>query len=284
MDGEKRFARAFLEAHPDEATQLLERMSPGDVAGFLELLPVAGAVEVMRRMALALGADALERVSQERAIAVLTLLPVDIAAGLLRRMEMDHRHSLVSRLPEESLATLTILLRYPEHTAGAFMDARVLALPQEMTVGEARNRIRRAARQALFYLYVVNREQQLAGVVNLRELMLADGKLPLTEVMQTNVARIPVSSGHAEILAHPAWRNVHALPVVDERDVFLGAIRYGTLRALEDEYASSRQSRSPASLALSLGELYWQSIAQLMHQVEQTMNVPHDSSNGGKKK
>lgn len=282
-DGEKRFARAFLDAHPDEVALLLERMPPGDVAGFLEQIPVAGAVEVTRRMALALAADALERVTEERATAVLTLLPVDIAAGLLRRMEEEHRSNMMARLPEESVATLSILLRYPEHTAGAYMDARVIALPQEMNVGEARNRVRRAARQALFYLYVVNREQQLAGVVNLRELMLADGKQLLSEVMRTNVARIPMGAGHAEILAHPAWRNVHAMPVVDERDVFLGVIRYSTLRALEDEYASSRQSSSPAALALSLGEMYWLGISTLLHQVEQTINQPHESSNGGKK-
>jgi len=277
MDGEKRFARAFLEAHPDEVAVLLERMPPGDVAGFVEQLPVAGAVEVIRRMALALGADVLERLSEERALAVLTLLPVDTTAGLLRRVEPAHRDTMLERLPEETRSTLQILLRYPEHTAGAYMDSRALALPQEMGVGEARARVRRAARQALFYVYVVNREQQLAGVVNLRELMLADGKQALSEVMQTNVARIPVGAGHAEILAHPAWRDVHALPVVDERDVFLGAIRYGTLRALEDEYASWRQSRSPAALALSLGELYWLGVSGLMQQLEPRNHVPEPS-------
>jgi len=282
FDKEKRFARAFLEAHPDQVTLLLERMPPNDVAGFLEQLPVAGAVEVLRRMALAMGADALERIATDRATAILALLPSDSAAGLLRRVEIDRRKAFLAALPDETVATLAVLLRYPEHTAGAYMDTRVLALPQEMTVGEARNRLRRAARQALFYLYVVDREQQLAGVVNLRELMLADGKQPLTEVMRRNVARLPLSADHAEILAHPAWRDVHALPVVDERDVFLGAIRYGTLRVLESEYASARQSRSPAALALSLGELYWLGVSQLLDRL-QAARPPRHSPNGGHK-
>lgn len=284
LDKEKRFARAFLEAHPDEVTLLLERMSPNDVAGFLEQLPVASAVEVLRRMALALGADALERLSTERAIAILSLLPADSAAGLLRRVEIDRRKAFFAALPEETVATLAVLLRYPEHTAGAYMDTRVLALPQEMTVGEARNRLRRAARQALFYIYVVDREEQLTGVVNLRELMLADGKQPLAEVMQRNVARIPIGADHVEILAHPAWRDVHAMPVVDERNVFLGAIRYGTLRVLEAEYASSRQSRSPAALALSLGELYWLGISQLMERMQPAGAHADKSPNGGQEK
>lgn len=281
-DREKRFARAFLEAHPDEVTLLLERMPPNDVAGFLEQLPVASAVQALRRMALALGADALERLSPERAKALLTLLPVDSAAGLLRRVEADRRDSFLAGLPEETVGTLTVLLRYPEHTAGAYMDTRVLALPQQMTVGEARNRLRRAARQALYYVYVVDREQQLVGVVSLRELMLADGKQPLAEVMQRNVARIPISADHAAILAHPAWRDVHAMPVVDERDVFLGAIRYGTLRVLEAEYASARQSRSPAALALSLGELYWLGVGQLLERLQARPAHRH-SPNGGRK-
>jgi predicted transcriptional regulator len=127
----------------------------------------------------------------------------------------------------------------------------------------------------------VDREQQLAGVVNLRELMLADGKQPLADVMQRNVARIPIAADHPEILAHPAWRDVHALPVVDERNVFLGAIRYGTLRALESAYASSRQSKSPAALALSLGELYWLGVSQLLERLQSARPQRQDSPNGG---
>lgn len=281
LDKERRFARAFLDAHPDEVALLLERMPPNDVAGFLEQLPVASAVAVLRRMAIALAADVLERLSTERATAILSLLPPDSAAGLLRRVEIDRRKAFLAALPDDAVATLAVLLRYPEHTAGAYMDTRVLAVPQEMTVGEARNRLRRAARQALFYIYVVDREQQLAGVVNLRELMLADGKQPLSEVMQRNVARIPISADHAEILAHPAWRDVHALPVVDERNVFLGAIRYGTVRALESAYASARSARSPAALALSLGELYWLAVSQLLPRLHAARPRPRSARKGG---
>jgi magnesium transporter len=280
FDKEKRFARAFLEAHPDQVALLLERMPPNDVAGFLEQLPVASAIEVLRRMALALAADVLERLAIERATAILSLLPADSAAGLLRRVEIDRRKAFLAALPDDTVATLAVLLRYPEHTAGAYMDTRVLAVPQEMTVGEARNRLRRAARQALFYIYVVDREQHLAGVVNLRELMLADGKQPLSEVMQRNVARIPLGADHAEILAHPAWRDVHALPVVDERNVFLGAIRYGTVRALESEHAYSRYARSPAALALSLGELYWLGVSQLLPRLQAARPQPHPRKGG----
>jgi magnesium transporter len=254
------------------------------VAGLLEQLPAATAVEMLRRMALALGADALERLTEERAASVLSQLPADSAAGLLRRMQGEHLQTLLARLPEETRSTLLLLLRYPEHTAGAYMDTRALALPQEMTVGEARTRLRRAARHALFYVYVVDREQQLAGVVNLRELLMADGKQPLAEVMRRNVARIPIGAGHAEILAHPAWRDVHAMPVVDERNVFLGAIRYGTLRVLEAEYASSRQSRSPATLALSLGEMYWVGVSRLLHHIQSGREHQPDSPNGRNKK
>ncbi len=275
FDHERRIARAFVEAHPDAAALLLERMPPGDAAAFLEQLPLVTAAEALKRMALALGADAAERLSEERAAAILALLPADSAAGLLRRMESSRQPALLARLPEDVAANVMVLLRYPEQTAGAYMDTRVLALPQEMTVGEARARLRRAARQALFYIYVVDREQQLAGVVNLRELMLADSKLPLADVMYRNVSRIPAGADHAEILAHPAWRDVHALPVVDERNVFLGAIRYRTLRILEAEYASRRQSQSPAVLAISLGELYWLGIARLLQRLQPGGNHEH---------
>ena len=73
------------------------------------------------------------------------------------------------------------------------------------------------------------------GVLNLRELLLADRKQTLKSVARSDVMSIQGHQDRNAILAHPAWREAHSLPVVDRQGLYLGAIRYRTLRRLESE-------------------------------------------------
>jgi len=159
---------------------------------------------------------------------------------------------------------LNLLLRYPEGTAGALMDPRALALPQDIPVGEALARVRHAARDVLYYLYVVDRAQVLVGVLNLRELMLAPRKAEVASVMRPHVARLSARADRASILAHPGWREFHALPVVDDAGLFLGVIRYETVRRLEEDRGSAGQSANALTTVLTLGELCWRGMSLVL--------------------
>jgi hypothetical protein len=59
------------------------------------------------------------------------------------------------------------------------------------------------------------------------------------------------------ILLHPAWREFHALPVVGDDGQFLGAIRYKTLKRLEQESSQKQAANESMAALLSLGELCW---------------------------
>jgi Mg/Co/Ni transporter MgtE len=136
------------------------------------------------------------------------------------------------------------------------MDPQALALPEDLAASEALARIRRAPRNALYYLYVVDRDGHLVGVINLRELMLAAPETLLSATMARNVACLSARADLVVIVAHPGWRHFHALPVVESDETFVGVIRYETLRRLED--AANRQPASEAaSTVANLGELCW---------------------------
>jgi magnesium transporter len=101
-------------------------------------------------------------------------------------------------------------------------------------VEEAVDRVREAAGEARYNLYVVDRDQLLVGVVNLRELLMAEPGAPLSSLMKTAVHRLSARADRPTVVSHPGWRLVHALPVVDERGRYLGAVRYRTMRRLEE--------------------------------------------------
>jgi magnesium transporter len=249
--------RAFLEAHPGDAAVLLERLPAAEAAPVLASIEPADAAEVLRRMAAPNGAECLRRMTPQQASPLLGVLPFDRAAALLRRVEPELRESFLAAAPPDVRRPLARLLEYPEGTAGALMDPQVLCCPEDILVGEALARARHTPAHFFDYLYVVDRVQKLVGVLNVRELMLAAPKATLGAVMHTDVARLPARADRAAILAHPGWRAVHALPVVDDAGLFIGAIRYLTLRRLEEDTLEAGDAERGLATLLSLSELCW---------------------------
>ena len=210
------------------------------------------------------GAECIFLLSAQRFSQLIAALPVDCGARLLRRLEAKRREHLLEQTPADTAALLRRILRYPEESAGALMDPRALALPEDITAAEALARIRRSPRHALYYLYITNREQKLVGVLNLRELMLAAPRELLSAAMRRDLTTLTALMGSTAIIDHPGWRNVHALPVVDDSGIFLGVVRYETLRQLEDSNKPSQRGVNALSTVLSLGELCWVGLAGVL--------------------
>jgi Mg/Co/Ni transporter MgtE len=138
------------------------------------------------------------------------------------------------------------------------MDARVFAARGSHRVADVRTALRRSAGRLHDYVFVVDDEHRLIGVVALRDLVAARPAEALTAVMNRSASRIPASAGRAAILAHPGWRHFHVLPVVDDQSVLVGAIPHETVRALMDEEAFDSPARlQAATTVFALGELYW---------------------------
>jgi magnesium transporter len=256
----------FVEAHPADAARAVERLLPSDASALLAALHPRAAAMVVTHMVAAAGAECLARIPPDRAAEILASVRTDYAATLLRRMDAAPRDALVAELPSADAAAFQRLLRHPEGTAGALMDPRAFSLPDDTTVADARTRMRRSPRHLQSYLYVVDRSQRLAGVMDVSELMLARAGARVSDVMHRPVARLSAHADRAAILAHPGWRDYHAMPVTDEQGTLLGVIRYQTLRRLEDESRGrTRESDRAMETAFLLGELLWVGMSGLLH-------------------
>jgi magnesium transporter len=264
MEAERRIANRFLTQHPEDAARLCEGLPPADIAAFFGDIPVGTALPALRYLTPAVVADFLPLLPADRGGSLLAELPPDFAAGILRRMSEQERAALLASMPESAASTLSLVLRYPAQTAGALMDPQILSLPNDFPANQARQLTQRSARRILYYLYVVDRDQRLVGVLSLRELLLAGPHDPLTSLMHTPVTHLPVRADSAAILSHPGWRQWHALPVVDEQGILLGAVRYETFRRLAEEAAPALQFREALGVAIGIGELYWTIAAQLI--------------------
>ena len=255
MIAEDRLARAFLESHPSRAAMTLEQMPVTRAAAVLRAVSARGAAPVVSAMTVPHAAECLGHLAAEEAAAIAAELKTDDAAGIVRAMEPSRREALLAALVPEVRDPIARVLPYREGTAGAVMDPSIFQLPDDILVADARARLGRAARDLLYYLYVVDREHRLVGVLDIPELMLARGRDPVSAAMHRDVGRLSVWMPVALVRDHAGWQQYHAMPVVDDEDRLLGAIRYQTLRRLERD-ASGRAPDPGRLTAGALAELF----------------------------
>lgn len=255
-DAENALLTTFATEHPIDFAHLLERGTPEEVAHVLRQVDHETASIVVARMTPSAAAAALCTMELEHAADILSEAGASNAAGVIARCPEQARRALLGRLTGREADAIRRLLLHAAQTAGAIMDALVPCVADDATVGEVLRQIKDQVDHALYYVYIIDRQQRLAGVTTLRELFQADPEVSVLSVMRERPAKIQSHASFAAVTAHPGWRHYHALPVVDRENVLLGAIRYDTARAIERELGQAVRRTNVSQTAGALAQLY----------------------------
>jgi len=156
-------------------------------------------------------------------------LSLDDLTDALQAVEEENpqqAEALLDQLDPETRAEVEELSEYEEDEAGGLMTPEYIALRDSMTVDEVFRFLRRAAPDAeqVYYLYVVDAANRLEGVVSLRDLIVADPKTKVREIMNPDVVRVRTDTDQEEVARLMADYNFTVLPVVDEEGVLSGII------------------------------------------------------------
>jgi len=180
-----------------------------------------------------LGLDARDQVSlllglppRERQIWIRQL-PPDDAADFLQEAPEEERARLLDLIDADTRREVTALLAYAEDEAGGLMSPRYARLRPEMRVDEAISYLRRQARQRLetiYYIYVLDAEQHLLGVVSFRELFAAQADKTVRDVMRTDVVTVPDDMDQEAVSDVIAQHDLMAVPVVDAEGRIKGIV------------------------------------------------------------
>jgi magnesium transporter len=250
-------AQGFAAARPDDAARLVEQYPTPEAAAFLASLPSEVAAGVVSRMAPAAGAVSLAAMATERGSAVLAALAPLPAAALLRRLPADTQERMMTEVGDDARTALRRLVAAPDDTVGSLADPTALALPDDVTVATALQQLRRHHRVAHHHVYVVDRDRTLVGVVHVRDLLAGKSRQPLASLVRPARATLLATSRLAGAAAHPAWRDVDALPVTDTAGRLVGMVRYRQLR----DYEAMPGPGRAVDTVVSFGELLWVGLA-----------------------
>jgi magnesium transporter len=246
--GAAEWADLVPQLEPSEVAVLLQWLPDEEIPLLLEELAPSEAARILRTLAAPEAALLLEEMDPDDAADVVELLPSHDADAILIRMR-----------PSEA-AEIRELAVYAPDTAGGIMTPAFVAVPQNATAAEAIAAIRNLVDQAetVNYVYVVDDERRLLGVLSLYRLLLSRATAAVVELMAPTTVRVRATADQEVAARLLTDRNLLAIPVVDDNDRLLGIIT-------EDDVADVLQAEATEDIERLGGS--------------QPLNVPYRLSN-----
>ncbi len=236
------------------AVELVEALRPPDQAELFSELPQAVQDELLPRLDPEDSADILEELADENAAEIALRLESGELARILNRMEPDEAADLLGDIPAEQIGfalseiedakEILPLLGYSDDSAGGLMTSAEVVLHKDITAGQAIDHLRsvRPDSETVYYLFVVDDDVRLVGVVPLRQLVLCPPDQRIETIMDTEVISVLAIADQEQAARTMARYDLLALPVVDEYNHLLGVITHDDLvdvlevEATEDIY------------------------------------------------
>jgi Mg2+ transporter MgtE len=241
----------LAELRPADIADILEQLDADEAGAVLERLAPTIAADTLNEVEYPLQSEILSELDPERASDLLEMLPPDDAADILAEMDSREAERLLSLMDRSESQPIRDLLRYGPQTAGGIMTTEVLALAQELTVEEALAYLRQHSEhlEMIYYLYIVDAERHLLGIVSLRELVVAAPGTRLQELMDRNVIKVRADMDQEEVARLIARYDLLGVPVVDSDDCLVGLITVDdVIDVIHEEQAEDFSEISGASV------------------------------------
>ena len=170
----------------------------------------------------------------------MRLLAPDDAADLIQEVPIEERENMLSLLDEATRREVKGLLDYAEDEAGGLMNTRYSRLRTDMTVDEAISYLRRDARsrETVYYVFVVDPEEHLLGVVSFRDLLVAPGDKLVRDIMRTEVISAPEDLDQEALSKLFMRHHLLMMPVVDAEGRIKGVVNLNDIVDVVQEEAT----------------------------------------------
>lgn len=212
--------------HPADIAEILNEIKNGNKNLFLKLMSIDKVAEVLEEFDPSERLHLMEQMTEAEIIKILENMSVDEIVDLFQEMPTTQAEHLLLKLPKTYYDELKDLLKLAEDTAGGLMTTDYVYLFADTSVEQAIEDVRQFGNKAetIYYLYVVDNEKHLVGVLSLRELISAPRDKMIHEIMRKEIISVDVSCDQEEVAKIMSKYSLLAVPVVDESNRLLGII------------------------------------------------------------
>jgi magnesium transporter len=184
-------------------------------------------------------ADLLEELEAIEAAAMLETMEPDQAADVVGALEPIDRTAVLAALGPEASAEIEALLLHAADSAGGMMTTDVAALPIDMTAGVAIETLRTLHGELgsnLLYVYAVDPENRLVGVVSFRDLVFARPETTIRDVIEPTLVSVKPETDREQVAELIHRYRLIAIPVVESDGTLVGMVKFSeAIEAIQAE-------------------------------------------------
>ncbi|GMT47101.1 MAG: membrane protein [bacterium] len=212
--------------HPADIAEIISSVSREEGTSLFTDLDLKTAAETLSELEPDVQASIITEMEPEKASDIIEEMPPDEAADILGDLPTEKMKALLESIDQEDAEDIQELLEHEENTAGGLMTNEFIAYEPEIKVSEAIERFKRDAAEieTIYYIYIIDTDEKLIGVLSLRELILADPGKTLSDIMVTNLKTLKPEDDENVVAAAISKYNLAAIPVVDNNNELLGIV------------------------------------------------------------
>ncbi|KAB2329926.1 magnesium transporter [Cytobacillus depressus] len=228
--------KTLKENKKKEFETILDELQPYDIAQIYEDLPEKHKTRFLIFMNVDRLADLIQELSKEDQLEVLNKLGIEKTGKVLDLMDNDDLALLLDDLSPEKIASLLSgmkksesqavqdIMNYPPETAGRLMTNRFVWIRDYYTVMDAVGKLKSFVEfaETINYLYVIDQDRKLVGVVSYRDLLIAEPNELIKNIMYERVISVTVTTDQEEVARLIERYDFLAIPVVSEENVLMG--------------------------------------------------------------
>lgn len=236
------YVQKFFEYDPLTATHALETMDEEEAIKILTALPASISSSIFRRLPIEMAASLLEKVPTETFKEITEKMEPQQGATILIHITDEIRTRMLAHLPEKTKAAIQEILTYPKGSVGSMMTTKYVAFHKDIKISDVIENIRLRAHSKAppaSYVYVIDDENHLIGVLNMRDLLIADADSRLELIMIKDPFSINAFTDREVAANELSDRKYFAAPVIDNENHLLGIVKADQLISQAQEDASA---------------------------------------------
>jgi CBS domain-containing protein len=212
--------------HPADLAELLEDLDRDERVEVMTALPDEHAADVLEEAEPDVQATVMQELPSERASDILEEMKPDEAADVLGELPEERAEELISLMEADAAEEVRELMQYEPETAAGKMTTEFIALPVSMTVEQVIARLRETKpdSETIYYLYVVDEQGHLVGVLSIRALLTSPPETPISQLMRTDVVTVAADTSADDVAGALVKYDLLAVPVIEEDGRLAGIV------------------------------------------------------------
>lgn len=230
--------RIIRENNISELRQVSQRMNSVDIAKSMEELEGKYLLLVFRLLTKDTSAEVFSYLDKESQQKIIELITDDEVKEIIENLFLDDTVDIIEELPAnvvgkiisntslEKRKLINQFLKYEENSAGAIMTIEFIDFKEGMSIKEAIDYTRKTGvnKESLDNCFIIDRERRLKGIISLKDLILSDENMLVSDVMETNIVSVKTFEDQERVAALFKTYDLLSMPVVDIENRLVGII------------------------------------------------------------